>query len=43
MVEDIYVLHLKVKQEGPSYLNMTLRYLGPLDPRTFGLMDLFPL
>ena len=49
-VKDINVLHLKVKQDGPSiespsiesslYLNMTLRYLGPLDHGTFGPLDL---
>ena len=25
-----------------SYLNVTLRYLGPWDPWTLGLLDLFP-
>ena len=43
-VKDINVLHLKVKQDEPSiesslYLNMTLRYLGPLDHGTFGPLD----
>ena len=41
--------HLEIaKQDGPSlesssYLNVTLRYLGPLDPGTLGLLDLFLL
>ena len=41
------VEHLKrnPKQDGPSlgsslYLNVSLRYLGPLDPGTLGLLDL---
>ena len=28
--------------ESSSYLNVTLRYLGPWDPWTLGLLDLFP-
>ena len=36
---------MKEKQDGPSlesssYLNMTLRYLGPWDPLTFRTCDL---
>ena len=36
-----------IKQDGPSlesssYLNVSLRYLGPWDPWTLGLLDLFP-
>ena len=38
----------KWRQDGPSlesssYLNVSLRYPGPLDPWTLGLLDLFPL
>ena len=36
-----------LKQDGPSletssYLNVSLRYLGPWDPWTLGLLDLCP-
>ena len=39
------LIDLKVKQDGPSlesssYLNVSLRYLGPLDPGTLGPLDL---
>ena len=46
---DVKNLRLKndynLKQDGPSlesssYLNVTLRYLGPWDPWTLGLLDL---
>ena len=38
--------HLWIKQDGPSlesssYLNVTLRYLGPLDPGTIGPLDVW--
>ena len=41
------LLEYNTEQDGPSlesssYLNVSLRYLGPWDPGTLGLLDLFP-